>query len=121
MKLNSDSLIDAINERNALLDGKLLRVSLADNNGVMIAELRVASRTSSEVETIVIRFSDVRRFDFYYDDSNYCYLIERYKAFRLEEGFYMSLDPYDETNEVHCEDRGIVLSTEIEGELLLRS
>lgn len=46
------------------------------------------------------------------------YTIERYKFLKSQGGFYISFDPYDESEKILDEDHGTILCKEIEGYFL---
>jgi len=65
-----------------------------------------------------LHFIGVTEYEFYWNDKYTFYIVERYKFFKTENGFYISFDPYDESNEVLEEDHGIILCNEVEGYFL---
>jgi hypothetical protein len=65
-----------------------------------------------------LRFIDVIEYGFYWNASYGFYYVERYKFFKNEKGFYMSLDPADETDNPQGDDQDIILSKNIEACLL---
>lgn len=62
-----------------------------------------------------LHFIDVSEYELAWDKNYTFYTIERYKFFKSDKGYFLSIDPYLETNEVLEEDRGIIFSDEVEG------
>nr|WP_294947262.1 hypothetical protein [uncultured Mucilaginibacter sp.] len=67
---------------------------------------------------IKLRFVDVLEYSFYWNAEHHFYYVERYKFFKTEKGFYISLDPVDETDIAAEEDGDVIISKSIEGYLL---
>ena len=67
---------------------------------------------------IKLRFVDVLEYSFYWNVEHHFYYVERYKFFKTEKGFYISLDPVDETNNAKEEDQDIISSKNLEAYLL---
>jgi hypothetical protein len=65
-----------------------------------------------------IHFSGIIRYQFLYNDSHHFYNVERYKFFKTEDGFYLSLDPFDESEEISENDEDLILCTNIEGHFI---
>ncbi|MEP5760913.1 MAG: hypothetical protein ABJ327_16715, partial [Litoreibacter sp.] len=62
----------------------------------------------------LLRIEGIRRFDFYYDEGNDFYLIDKYKAISSGEGgVYLSLDPYDEKRTESEEDCGVIVGKNV--------
>ncbi|TFF37462.1 hypothetical protein [Mucilaginibacter psychrotolerans] len=65
-----------------------------------------------------LRFIDIIEYGFYWNASYSFYYVERYKFFRNEKGFYMSLCPTDENGSPSDDDGDVIISKSIEGYLL---
>jgi hypothetical protein len=66
-------------------------------------------------KNLKLHFIDVKEYEFYWNDQYHFYTVERYKFFKSEKGFYISFDPYDESQEILDEDHDIILCKEVEG------
>jgi hypothetical protein len=65
-----------------------------------------------------LRFIDVIRYDLLWDVTYYFYNVERYKLLKTDIGFYISLDPVDETDTPGEHDGDVIISKSIEGYLI---
>ncbi|MES2376423.1 MAG: hypothetical protein V4553_07585 [Bacteroidota bacterium] len=65
-----------------------------------------------------ISFVDVSEYSFYWDASRHFYNVERYKFLKSENGYYISLDPFDESQKLSNEDQEIILSKSIEAKFI---
>jgi len=66
-------------------------------------------------KTLKLRFIDVIEYSFYWNASHNFYNVERYKFFKSEKGYYISLDPVDKSDALSDDDQDIILSKEVEG------
>jgi hypothetical protein len=60
-------------------------------------------------------FIGVTEYELYWNDQYHFYTIERFKFLKTEKGYYISFDPYDESEEISEEDHDIILCKEVEG------
>jgi hypothetical protein len=67
---------------------------------------------------IKLCFLDVLEYSFYWNADYQFYYVERYKLFKTEKGFYISLDPADENDTPSDDDGDVIISKSIEGYLL---
>jgi len=66
-------------------------------------------------KVLKLHFIGVTEYEFYWNNNYTFYTLERYKLFKSEKGFYLSIDPYDESETVLEEDKGIIFCREVEG------
>ncbi|MBD1365330.1 hypothetical protein IDJ77_16050 [Mucilaginibacter sp. ZT4R22] len=67
---------------------------------------------------IKLRFVNVLEYSFYWNAEHHFYYVERYKFFKTEKGFYISLDPVDENDSPSDDDGDVIISKSVEGYLL---
>ena len=70
---------------------------------------------SKNGKVLKIHFTDIIRYQFLYSNNYQFYNVESYKFFKSENGYYMSLDPFDESEEISEEDEDLILCENIEG------
>jgi hypothetical protein len=66
-------------------------------------------------KTLKLYFIDVIEYSFYWNASHSFYNVGRCKFFKSEKGYYISLDPVDESEELSDEDQDVILCKEVEG------
>jgi hypothetical protein len=112
------ALVNEINHNNALLDSRLVGIELRDRNGVITATLEFEPRKTAYENNLILCFSDVKAFDFYYCEGMIFYYLERYKLFvNKKMQVYFSMDPYDESSVESDEDRGVIVALRVSGRL----
>lgn len=111
------ALIKALKENNALLDAKMIDMNFStEDNGNAIVQLDFEPRPGSYKEKLRLEFRGIKEFAFYYDETIAFYYLERYKLFPTNDGdYYLSMDPYDEEENISQEDQGIIRAKKIEG------
>jgi hypothetical protein len=114
------ALIKALKENNALLDAKMIDMNFStENTGNAMVQLDFEPRQGSYKEKLRLEFRGIKEFTFYYDETTAFYYVERYKLFHTADGdYYLSMDPYDEEENISEEDQGIVRAKKIVGILL---
>ena len=98
-ELTGKAALVALDERQALHDGRLCRFDFDGDTGFgPNLTLEVFPRAESQVAEVKISISSVTRLDVAWDVSDgHFYLVTGYKALLLESGrVYISLDPYDD-------------------------
>ncbi|MEP5760658.1 MAG: hypothetical protein ABJ327_15390, partial [Litoreibacter sp.] len=72
--------IEKLSSGSLLLDSFLISMRIFVQEYIVICELTIMPRPNSEFSEILLRIEGIRRFDFYYDEGNDFYLIDKYKA-----------------------------------------
>jgi hypothetical protein len=72
------------------------------------------SRFKAE-KKLKIHCSDIIRYQFLHDKKYYFYNVENCKFFKSENGYYLSLAPFNELDEISEEDEDLVQCENIEG------
>jgi len=62
-----------------------------------------------------IHFSDITRYQFVYSNDHQFYNVELCKFFKSENGYYISLDPVDESEKISEDDEDVILCKNMEG------
>ncbi|QKJ32393.1 hypothetical protein HQ865_22395 [Mucilaginibacter mali] len=76
------------------------------------------NRIQQTETTLRVHFADVIEYGFYYNNTRYFYNVERYKFFKSDKGYYLSLDPVSETDELSEDDQDFILCRSVEGNIL---
>jgi hypothetical protein len=69
---------------------------------------------SKTVKKVLLRFDQVSAYAFYHSREYSFYNVETYKLLKVETGFYLSLDPYDETPVIDERDNDFIRATGLE-------
>jgi hypothetical protein len=110
----NEGLIDYMASKKLyLLSGVLNRVVIFEEQGMPCIELYFT--LIAKKDRLKIRFNNISEYSFYYRDDCYFYNIERCKFFKNRDTFYLSLDPYDDKEEINDNDQDFILCREIEG------
>ena len=86
----------------------------------LYVDVYFTSITSKRIAQIKfkLRFIDVVQYDLFWDINHTFYNVERYKLLKTDKGFYLSLDPADETEAPTKEDGDTIISKSIEGNFI---
>jgi len=117
MKTPTEKSLEAIDKLRAdslLLDASLLELKIFVRKYVVSCELIIKPRPAIKMSQFILRIEGVNHFDFYYDEANQFYLIDRYKIIPTKDGgVYLSLDPYDESEVESKKDCGVIVGKEV--------
>lgn len=113
----NDELIKKISPKFSLLDSSLLRIEIFSAADILNVYLEFVLQYPSG-ERIQIRFLNVKEYALNYSDDVYFYNLSSPKFFRINNGYYLSLDPFDESSLVSDADNDIVISEDVECYLL---
>ncbi len=112
----NNELLKLLSGENSLLDATVTGVALYEKNSIVMADVKLRPRSSSDFQELHLVFADVIEFGFYYSSEFIFYNVERVKFFSLDnEKFYLSLDPDDEEEEVSPEDQDFIMSKMVIG------
>ncbi len=105
----NDALLDYLKGNNSLLDSVVEKIEITGS----VDEVRVAvsfnMRSSASNDKIKIYFDRCKSYDFVFSDSYAFYNVERIKLFRTNEDlFYVSFDPFDESETVSDKDTDVI-------------
>ena len=65
-----------------------------------------------------VNFSGIIKYQFLYSNNRHFYIVESYKFFKSEKGYYISLDPFDESEAISEDDEDLILCKNVEGVFL---
>ncbi|WP_343672465.1 hypothetical protein [Chitinophaga sp.] len=113
---SNENLVNKLSAELSILDSRLFKLDIFEdaNEGLVIDIYLNLSRSKAQRE-IKIRFLEIEEYSFFYSKSHYFYYVERFKLFKNNEGYYISLDPFNEENEIHFKDQDYVLCKSIQG------
>jgi hypothetical protein len=89
---------------NATVEGFAIR---AESDG-LVAEVVFRLRHSKKVSRLLLRFKPVTAYAFVYSQEVAFYNVESFKFLRVTNGYYLSLDPFDESDEADERDNDTV-------------
>ena len=114
---NEELLNKSISGKYYILDSQITRLEIYFENHQLYIDVYFSlpyHRFKAD-KNLKLHFIGVIEYEFYWNDKFNFYTVERYKLFKSEKGFYLSVDPYDESESILDEDHGIILCNEIEG------
>jgi hypothetical protein len=114
---NEELLTQSVPERYYILDSLITRFDIYFENEQLYIDVYFSlpySRFKAD-KTLKFHFIGVTEYEFYWNDKFNFYTVERYKFFKSEKGFYISFDPYDESEIILDEDHNIIFCNEVEG------
>lgn len=114
---SNEKLIDVLSSQFTILSGSLEKVCIYQNDLVLCIDLYINLQYSDR-NNCVLKFIDVKEYAFYHNSDTIFYNIERFKLFKSEDLYYISLDPYDEGPNINENDQDFILSGAIEGYLI---
>jgi len=114
---NEDLLLQSISGGYYILDSEITRFDIYFENHQLniVVYFTLPYHRFQTDKKIKLHFIGVIEYEFYWNDKFTFYIVERYKFLKTERGFYISFDPYDESEEPSEEDHDIILCNEVEG------
>ena len=101
-----------------ILDAEVKRVNIFTQDFGLYIEIDFAHEQYKEYH-LRLRFSSIKEYSFYHNDTHYFYTVECYKLIMDGEYFYLSLDPEDEFSIIPSDnDQDIVVCKNFEGYLI---
>jgi|GEM_PF-5565805 len=116
--------LDEIARQWALHDGRILSVAARiSESGEVLVDLVCSPRQESPVAELRIRFTGVARFEFQWSEEQEFYFVPGYKALVRQSGMvYLSLDPYDDTDEeIDPRDASVIEARGILADFVMKS
>jgi hypothetical protein len=114
---NEELLSQSVPRGYYILDSQITRLDIYFENHQLYIDVYFSlpyHRFKAD-KNLKLHFIGVTEYEFYWNDKFNFYTVERYKFFKSEKGFYLSVDPYDESGEILEEDRDIIFCKEVEG------
>ncbi|OKS88336.1 hypothetical protein [Mucilaginibacter polytrichastri] len=114
---NEDLIEQSVTEKFYPLNAIVIRFDIYQQDHRLYIDVYFSlpyHRFQSE-KILKLSFIDVIEYSFYWNAADYFYNVERCKFFKSGKGYYMSLDPANESEELTEEDQDIILSKELEG------
>ncbi|MGZ5304051.1 MAG: hypothetical protein ACXWDO_08075 [Bacteroidia bacterium] len=115
----NEELLDVLAFEESLLDGTLTGISFNYNEYSFTIEIDVKLISSKIYRKVRLVFSQVKEFCFFDDSASYVIAATIYianlKFFKFEDGFYISIDPFEEVDYPQKDDNFYILSKELVG------
>ncbi|MDP9077978.1 MAG: hypothetical protein M3O71_11175 [Bacteroidota bacterium] len=109
----NDDLLQLIWGSYHIHDSSVNRFDIYQRNYQLCIDVYFDS-TKKPHKQLKIHFSGIIKYQFLYNESYHFYNVESYKFFKSGKGYYISLDPFDESQEMSEEDGDLILCKEIE-------
>ena len=116
IKSNED-LVEILIGVNSLFNASIESIRIKDENNEVIIIVMIALAHQKSKRSFKLVFNNVFEYSFFHKSDVSFGLIERYTFAKTEKGFYISFDPYDDSNQVSLEDQDYILSASVIGEL----
>lgn len=113
----NEELLNFITDDFSLISSKLFELDMHKKDGELIIDFYFDLLYSKAETKLKLSFEDIEEFSFYYKSDYIFYNVENYKLFKSGSLFYISLDPYNETQEISPNDQDFILSKSIRGYL----
>ena len=111
---SDEELVDVLVGHNSILDAVMTHLSIYEEHDQLTVCMEFAMRPKSDFEKIRLKMLGVSEYGFYYKDDTVFYNVERFKFFVTREGgFYLSLDPIDDSDNVSDEDQDFVFGKHV--------
>ncbi|WP_266367515.1 hypothetical protein [Tellurirhabdus rosea] len=109
---NDEILAFLVNEHsliNSTMNSLLIKGA---SDGITI-EITFSLMYSSQIDKLVLVFENVTAYAFNHDSRYAFYNVESYKLLAIQQGYYLSLDPYDEGEKVDERDNDFVIASRV--------
>jgi len=110
--INGDAYIALQGKGELILNTILSGIKINYENYYTNVELSFIKKENDNLPSIIINMKKIKFFDFVYGEDIY-YIVD-YKIIFEDNKYYLSLDPYNSTNNISDSDGGIVISEFIE-------
>ena len=115
--LRDDELIRFLTGNNSLISATVERFEIFKSDYDLNIDVHVKLLYSKTNPHLILKFKKVLEYSFFHSSDQDFYYIENCKLFKSDRGFYLSLDPFDETESVHLQDQDYIIAKSIEGQL----
>ena len=102
--------------RNTLRDSTVRKLSISAAGRTdedPVAEVVLEMPPGRDFSSVLLRFAGVSGFTFHFDNRFVFYNVESVKLLAIETGYYLSLDPADESDTVSEEDEDVVCASNV--------
>jgi hypothetical protein len=114
---NEELIEQSLSGRYYILDSTITRFDIHIEDHIIYIDVyfSLPFRRFKSDKILKLHFINVTEYEFYWNNKYIFYTVERYKFFKTEAGFYISLDPFDESGEILEEDHDVIFCNEVEG------
>ena len=102
----------------SLISSQMKKISIYSKDDLVCIDLEIELMYKKGKNQILLRFTGVVEYSFYYLSGNIFYNVERCKFFKSEDLFYISFDPVDETELIAGEDQDYIKAGSVEAYFL---
>ncbi|WP_170479984.1 hypothetical protein [Ruegeria arenilitoris] len=115
------NILDKFVGENSFLDTEIEEIRIFGHGSLAIVEIQLLMRPQSDWKKVLLRFCGCESYNFHHSSDCAFGIVERFKFIVLEnDNFYMSFDPYDDSEIVSPEDNDVVYSQSIQAYILAR-
>lgn len=112
-------LVRVLNERGAIRDARMVRFSVYEKQYSVNAEVELAPQGGQSADHVLLVFSEVREYGFYYNAKQIFYNVENFKfSYSNSSGAYLSLDPDESKSAPSQNDQDFIAAKSVAGYLL---
>ena len=107
------AVLSLVAGKETLLNASLESVLIKYEENGLVLKLTLLLRHSASVSKLLLCFEQVSAYALAYSMEVSFYNVVSYKFSPIEKGYYLSLDPYDETQGVDEKDNDFIVATRI--------
>ncbi len=115
--IKDDELISILTGNNSLISATVEGFEIFKSDYDLNIDVHIKLLYSKTNPHLILKFKQVLEYSFFHSSDQDFYYIESYKLFKSDKGFYLSLDPFDETENIHLQDQDYIIAKSIEGQL----
>lgn len=109
----NDEILAFLVNKHSLISSTVNSLLIKGAGDGIIIEVTFSLMYSSQIDKLVLVFENVTAYAFNYDSDNAFYNVESYKLLAVQQGYYLSLDPYDECEKVDERDNDFVIASRV--------
>lgn len=111
---DNDCLLNSFSESFTILSAKICDIRIYSNKEFLVIDI-LFELIYPKYKYFILKFIDVKKFSFSWSDDYIFYNVESFKLFKQNDYYHISLDPYNEYENISDNDRDFILSKKIQG------
>ncbi|WP_224994954.1 hypothetical protein [Cesiribacter sp. SM1] len=115
---NNEKLLGILNGSLDIISSKIYEIKFYKNFEDLVIEIYLKLLYSKDHEGLLLKFTEVEEYSFYYNSQHIFYNVESYKFFKKSNKIHISFDPYDNEDNITSKDQDFIISKNVEGYLL---
>jgi hypothetical protein len=109
-----DKILELLGYENSLLDSVVEKIEISNENDTLQIKVYFKLiRDAAKYKNICLEFYDVLEYSFYHNSDYVFCNVARLKFFKHSSIYYISIDPFDEADEISIEDQDFIKAKSI--------